>query len=74
MAKNHICDNRLAKLLVCSKKRVSDKSLHVSTLKNVICEILQAKNDSVIFCQGTNMVCTVACQNFHVSIFYLFPL
>ena len=73
MAKNHTCDNWLAKLLACANLMISDKSLHISTLKNVMCDILQAKMYSVMFCQQTKKVCIVECQNFHVSMFYLFP-
>ena len=51
MAKNYTCDNWLAKLLVCANLMISDKSLHISTLKNVMCDILEAKMYSVIFCQ-----------------------
>jgi hypothetical protein len=40
MAKNQTCDNWLAKLMVCANVMISDKSLHISTLKNVMCEIL----------------------------------
>ncbi len=39
-----------------------------------MCDILQAKMFSVIFCQRKKMVCTVECRNFQVSRFYLFPL
>jgi len=53
---------------------ISDKSLHISTLKNVMCDILQAKMFSVIFCKQKKMVCTVECRNSQVSRFYLFPL
>jgi hypothetical protein len=35
---------------------ISDKSLHISTLKNVMCDILQAKMLSVIFRQQKNGV------------------
>ena len=50
---------------------ISDKSLHISTLKNVIVWILQAKMYSVIFCLQTKKVSIVEGQNFHVRIFYV---
>ena len=60
--------------MVCANLMISDKCLHISSLKNVMCDILQAKMLSVIFCQRKNLVCTEECQNFHVFRFYLFPL
>ena len=48
-------------------------SVHISTLKNPMCDIWKAKMFSVIFCQLQTTVSIVECHIFQVCTFYLFP-
>ena len=49
-------------------------SVHISTLKNAMCDIWKAKKFCVIFCHRQTTVSIVECHIFQMCRFYLFPL
>ena len=60
MAKIQTCDNWLAKLLACAILMIYGNSVHISRLKNAMCDIWKAKMFSVIFCQRQTTVSIVS--------------